>query len=145
MTIFILQATQKQRQRFRKTWKVTWFICKQLCVPLRRSRKVLLFWICHGLWKELQDQHHNNYTTTNYFKNQQITGAPVKFATSQPNVFLQKGPSGSLNGSEVDVESNLLISTIYAYFWWQGWSWFLISHIYELSLWISVFKVNLYF
>ena len=62
--------------------------------------------------KELQSQNHNNYTTTNHFKNQPVTGAPVKFATSQPNVFLNKGPSGSLAGSEVDVESNLLISTI---------------------------------
>ena len=60
--------------------------------------------------KELQSQNHNNWTTTNHFKNQPVTGAPVKFATSQPNVFLNKGPSGSLTGSEVDVESNLLMS-----------------------------------
>ena len=62
--------------------------------------------------KELQSQNHNNWTTTNHFKNEPVTGAPTKFATSQPNVFLEKGPSGSLSGSEVDVESNLLISTI---------------------------------
>ena len=62
--------------------------------------------------KELQSQYHNNWTTTNHFKNEPVTGAPVKFATSQPNVFLNKGPNGSLRGSEVDVESDLLISTI---------------------------------
>jgi len=62
--------------------------------------------------KELQSQYHNNYTTTNHFKNQVVTGAPTKFATSQPNVFLTRAPHGSLRGSEIDVESNLLISTI---------------------------------
>ena len=58
--------------------------------------------------QELQSQYHNNWMTTNHFKNEPVTGTPIKFATSQPNVFIQKGPSGSLRGSEVDVESNLL-------------------------------------
>jgi hypothetical protein len=62
--------------------------------------------------QELQSQYHNNWMTTNHFKNEPVTGTPIKFATSQPNVFIQKGPSGSLRGSEVDVESNLFISTI---------------------------------
>ena len=62
--------------------------------------------------KELQSQYLNNWTTTNHFKNQPVTAGPTKFMTSQPNVFLERGPSGPLRGSEIDIESDLLISHI---------------------------------
>ena len=60
--------------------------------------------------RDLQNQNHNNLTLTNHFKNDEVLGNPVRFSTSQPNVFLNKTPK--LQGSVVDDESNLLIGSI---------------------------------
>ena len=60
--------------------------------------------------RDLQNQNHNNLTLTNHFKNDNVLDNPVRFSTSQPNVFLNKTPK--LQGSVVDDESNLLIGSI---------------------------------
>ena len=61
--------------------------------------------------REIQNQNQGRYTTSNYFKRYTGMREPLKFATSQPNVFY-KGPNGSLDGAVVDDESNLMIGSI---------------------------------
>ena len=61
--------------------------------------------------RELQNQNQGSYTTSNYFKRYSGMKGPIKFATSQPNVFY-KGSHGALDGSTIDDESNLLIGSV---------------------------------
>lgn len=58
--------------------------------------------------RDLQNQGHNNYTTSNHVKHRAGMKEPIGFATGQPNIFY-KGPHGAIDGSTIDNESNLLI------------------------------------
>ena len=60
--------------------------------------------------RDLQNQGHNNYTTANHVKHRAGMEEPIGFATGQPNIFY-KGPHGAIDGSTIDDESNLLISS----------------------------------
>ena len=61
--------------------------------------------------RDLQNQTHNTYATSNYFKRYSGMKEPINFATSQPNVFF-KGSHGALDGSTIDSESDLFIGSI---------------------------------
>jgi len=60
--------------------------------------------------RDLQNQGHNNYTTSNHVKHRAGMAEPIGFATGQPNIFY-KGPHGAIDGSTIDDESTLLISS----------------------------------
>jgi len=60
--------------------------------------------------RDLQNQEHGNYTTSNHLKHRAGMKEPIGFATGQPNIFFT-GPHGAIDGSTIDSESNLLIST----------------------------------
>jgi hypothetical protein len=63
--------------------------------------------------RDVQNNNHGSYTTTNYFTGHGTMKKAISFATQQPNMFYKSGTGTcSVGGCNVDSESNLKIGTI---------------------------------
>lgn len=61
--------------------------------------------------RSLQNTKQGNYTLSNYFAKDCLMDEPVRFATSQPNVFYSGG-HGAIGGCNIDENSSLSIGSI---------------------------------
>jgi len=69
--------------------------------------------VCALSERDKQNNNFGTYTTQNYFEKYCGMEQPIKFATSQPNVFYNSGPGlVGAGGCNVDSDSNLRIGTI---------------------------------
>ena len=69
--------------------------------------------VCALSERDRQNNNFGSYTTKNYFETHCGMEQPIKFATSQPNVFYNGGPGNvGAGGCNVDSDSNLRIGTI---------------------------------
>ena len=69
--------------------------------------------VCALSERDMQNNSFGTYTTKNYFDQHCGMSQPIKFATSQPNVFYNGGPGHvGAGGCNVDSDSNLRIGTI---------------------------------
>ena len=68
--------------------------------------------VCALSERDMQNNSFGTYTTKNYFDQHCGMSQPIKFATSQPNVFYNGGPGHvGAGGCNVDSDSNLRIGT----------------------------------
>lgn len=66
--------------------------------------------ICGVSERDMQNNKFGTYATKNYFEKFCGMNKPIKFATTQPNVFY-KGGHGGVGGCTVESESDLLIGS----------------------------------